>query len=125
MGVGRLTIFTIFFRRSEYSSEMCSCLLADKLVTVILRGGSTLMSWITGTGCMLTSLAATYCGANPNQIFEAVAAASGVMKVCGAIAERRVREGMEGTASFRTRLIDAVSLLSAEELADQLHIEFL
>lgn len=35
-----------------------------------------------------------------------------VMKHCGETAEARVRKEMEGTASFRTRLIDAVSLLN-------------
>ena len=100
-------------------------LITDGNRTAVLRGGSELMSRITGAGCMLTSLTAAYCGANPNTLFEAVAAASGVMKVCGTLAERRVREEMEGTASFRTRLIDAVSLLTAEQLAEGLRIQLL
>lgn len=100
-------------------------LITDGTRTAVLRGGSALMGRITGAGCMLTSLTAVYCGANPNTLFEAVAAASGVMKVCGTLAERRVREEMEGTASFRTRLIDAVSLLTAEQLAEGLRIQLL
>ena len=100
-------------------------LITDGNRTAVLRGGSELMSRITGAGCMLTSLTAAYCGANPNTLFEAVAAASGVMKVCGTLAERRVREEMEGTASFRTRLIDAVSLLTTEQLAEGLRIQLL
>ena len=100
-------------------------LITDGNRTAVLRGGSELMSRITGAGCMLTSLTAAYCGANPNTLFEAVAAASGVMKVCGTLAERRVREEMEGTVSFRTRLIDAVSLLTAEQLAEGLRIQLL
>ena len=100
-------------------------LITDGNRTAVLRGGSELMSRITGAGCMLTSLTAAYCGANPNTLLEAAAAASGVMKVCGTLAERRVREEMEGTASFRTRLIDAVSLLTAEQLAEGLRIQLL
>lgn len=100
-------------------------LITDGTRTAVLRGGSALMGRITGAGCMLTSLTAVYCGANPNTLFEAVTAASGVMKVCGTLAERRVREEMEGTASFRTRLIDAVSLLTAEQLAEGLRIQLL
>ena len=100
-------------------------LITDGNRTAVLRGGSELMSRITGAGCMLTSLTAAYCGANPNTLFEAVVTASGVMKVCGTLAERRVREEMEGTASFRTRLIDAVSLLSAEQLSEGLSIQLL
>lgn len=100
-------------------------LITDGNRTAVLRGGSELMSRITGAGCMLTSLTAAYCGANPNTLFEAATAASGVMKVCGTLAERRVREEMEGTASFRTRLIDAVSLLTVEQLAEGLRIQLL
>ena len=100
-------------------------LITDGTRTAVLRGGSALMGRITGAGCMLTSLTAVYCGANPNTLFEAVVTASGVMKVCGTLAERRVREEMEGTASFRTRLIDAVSLLTAEQLAEGLRIQLL
>ena len=100
-------------------------LITDGNRTAVLRGGSELMSRITGAGCMLTSLTAAYCGANPNTLFEAAVTASGVMKVCGTLAERRVREEMEGTASFRTRLIDAVSLLTTEQLAEGLRIQLL
>ncbi|MBS6640164.1 MAG: hydroxyethylthiazole kinase [Clostridiaceae bacterium] len=100
-------------------------LITDGTRTAALRGGSALMSRITGAGCMLTSLTAAYCGTNPNTLFEAAVTASGVMKVCGTLAERRVREEMEGTASFRTRLIDAVSLLTTEQLAEGLRIQLL
>ena len=46
------------------------------------------------------------------------------MDVCGELAYRRVREAMEGTASFRTRLIDAVSLLTDNAL-DALNVQIL
>ena len=58
-------------------------------------------------------LTGVYCGANPDILLEAAVTASEVMKHCGETAEARVRKEMEGTASFRTRLIDAVSLLNA------------
>ena len=93
-------------------------LITDGKRTAVLRGGSELMGRITGAGCMLTSLTALYCGANPNTLFEAAVAAAEVMNHCGEQAEMRVRKEMEGTASFRTRLIDAVSLLAADDLAN-------
>ena len=93
-------------------------LITDGQRTAVLRGGSELMGRITGAGCMLTSLTALYCGANPNTLFEAAVAAAEVMNHCGEQAEMRVRKEMEGTASFRTRLIDAVSLLAADDLAN-------
>ena len=80
---------------------------------------------ITGAGCMLTSLTGVYCGANPDILLEAAVTASEVMKHCGETAEARVRKEMEGTASFRTRLIDAVSLLNADELTPNLCLQIL
>ena len=81
-----------------------------------MRGGSKLMRRITGAGCMLSALTGVYCGANPDTLFDAAVTASEVMKNCGETAGARVRKEMEGTASFRTRLIDAVSLLDADAL---------
>ena len=116
-----------FSRRTGVVALMTGALdlITDGKRTAVLRGGSALLRRITGAGCMLTSLTAACCGANPDTLLEAAAAAAGVMKVCGEQAERRVREEMEGTASFRTRLIDAVSRLTDDELAEGLRIELL
>ena len=77
--------------------------------------------------CLLFAPALTgvYCGANPDILLEAAVTASEVMKHCGETAEARVRKEMEGTASFRTRLIDAVSLLNADELTPNLCLQIL
>lgn len=99
-------------------------LISDGSRTAVVRGGCEMMSRITGAGCMLTALTAAYCGANPERLFESAVAAAGVMDVCGELAYRRVREAMEGTASFRTRLIDAVSLLTDDAL-DALNVQIL
>ncbi|MFQ9126398.1 MAG: hydroxyethylthiazole kinase [Butyricicoccaceae bacterium] len=96
--------------------------ITDGKRTAVLCGGSELLRRITGAGCMLTSLAGVYCGAAPDRLFEAAVTASEVMKHCGEIADARVRKEMEGTASFRTRLIDAVSLLSADELTSRIRL---
>ena len=99
--------------------------ITDGTRTAVVRGGSAYLRRITGAGCMLTSLTGVYCGANPNTLLEAAVTASEVMKHCGETAEARVRKEMEGTASFRTRLIDAVSLLDADELTSKLCLQIL
>ena len=96
--------------------------ITDGTRTAVVRGGSAYLRRITGAGCMLTSLTGVYCGANPDILLEAAVTASEVMKHCGEIADARVRKEMEGTASFRTRLIDAVSLLSADELTSRIRL---
>ena len=99
--------------------------ITDGKRTAVLSGGSELLRRITGAGCMLTSLTGVYCGAVPDKLLEAAVTASEVMKHCGEQAEGRVRKEMEGTASFRTRLIDAVSLLDAEEIASNARLHLL
>lgn len=103
--------------------------ITDGTRTAVVRGGSAYLRRITGAGCMLTSLTGVYCGANPDTLpdtlLEAAVTASEVMKHCGETAEARVRKEMEGTASFRTRLIDAVSLLNADELTPNLCLQIL
>ncbi len=99
--------------------------ITDGTRTAVVRGGSAYLRRITGAGCMLTSLTGVYCGANPNTLLEAAVTASEVMKHCGETAEARVRKEMEGTASFRTRLIDAVSLLDVDELTSKLCLQML
>lgn len=89
----------------------------------VVRGGSALMGRITGAGCMLTSLITTLCGACPDDPFGAAVTAVAAMDVCGELAERRVCEMREGTASFRTRLIDAVSCLTPALLAQHARVE--
>ena len=100
-------------------------LVTDGTQTAVLRGGCEMMSRITGAGCMLTALTGAYCGANPDRPFAAAVAAVAVMDACGEAAYERVREAMEGTASFRTRLLDAVSLLNEKELETRLHLQIL
>ena len=100
-------------------------LVTDGTRTVALYGGCEMMGRITGAGCMLTALTACYCGANPNCPFEAAVAAVGVMDICGEAAYEQVKRAGEGTASFRTRLIDAVSRFEAEDFAGKLHLRLL
>lgn len=100
-------------------------LVTDGTRTAVLYGGCEMMGRITGAGCMLTALTACYCGANPCQPFEAAVAAVGVMDICGETAYQQVKRAGEGTASFRTRLIDAVSVFKTENLADKLRLQLL
>ena len=100
-------------------------IITDGIQTVLLRNGCALMSRITGSGCMLTSLIGTFCGAMPNSIFEAVFSACAVMDIAGELAdERRIKNGT-GNASFRTDLIDAVFNMDPDTLTARLNIELL
>ncbi len=98
-------------------------IVANSNEAFAIRNGHPLMSKITGTGCMLTSVVAAYCGANPNEIFKSTAAAVSTMGYCGELAHQKAEEMDAGTSSFRMYLIDAMSKLNFLQLQGGMNIE--
>ena len=90
-------------------------LVADDNQCYVIRNGSPIMSRITGTGCMLSGLAAAYAVANPDNITEAVAAAVCLMGLAGEIGVSDMKEN-EGNSSLRNHIIDAIYNMDAEKL---------
>ena len=74
-----------------------------------------MMSAVTGTGCQLSALTAAFVTANPERTLEAAAAAVCAMGLCGEIAHKRLTE-MDGNASYRNYLIDAMYRLTPAAL---------
>jgi hydroxyethylthiazole kinase len=92
--------------------------------TYIIENGDSMMSKITGTGCMLTALIGSYCGANYDNILDATACAVASMSVAGELAHKRLETSNHyGTSSYRTFIIDAISELNIETLNKELQIE--
>ena len=81
-----------------------------------------MMSSITGTGCQLSALIAAYVTANPNTPLEATAAAVCLMGVCGEKAYEKLTE-LDGNATYRNYIMDAVYNLTGEELEKQAKYE--
>lgn len=93
-------------------------LITNGIDCYLIRNGHPMMSKITGSGCMLTCVIGCYLGANADPLTAASAAVC-AMGLCGEIAA----EESQGTASFRTALIDAMSLLTAEQLSGGAQVE--
>ncbi len=99
-------------------------IVADAKKAYAIRNGDSLMSKITGTGCMLTAIIAGFSGANPENILDATAAAVSAMGLCGEIArERLLKTEGGGTSTYRTYLIDAMSNLNTEILNGGIKLE--
>lgn len=81
----------------------------------IIRNGHPMMSSITGTGCQLSALTAAFVTANRDCVPEAAAAAVIAMGVCGETAFKRLGE-LDGNATYRNYIIDAVYRLTPEDL---------
>lgn len=93
-------------------------LITDGKECYMIKNGHVMMSKITGSGCMLTCVIGCYLGANANPL-TATSAAICAMGLCGELA---YQEGI-GTASFRTRLIDTMSNLTAQQLTGGAQVE--
>lgn len=90
-------------------------IVADADRAVAIKNGTPVMGKITGTGCMLTCVTAAYAVANPDALFEAVVAAVAGSGVAGEMAQARMQP-VDGNASFRTYLIDALYNMNGEAL---------
>lgn len=97
-------------------------IVADETKAYVIRNGKALMSKITGMGCMLSGVVAAYCAANPDAVLDGAAAAVAAMGLCGEIAYDRL-EQKDGTSTYRTYIIDAMSNLDDETLEEGMKIE--
>lgn len=97
-------------------------MVADQEKTYCIRNGHPMMRLVTGTGCQLSALTAAFAAANPNMPLEAAAAAVCAMGVCGEIGFRRLGE-MDGNASYRNYIIDAMYHLTPERLEKEARYE--
>ena len=90
-------------------------IVADADRAYAIGNGSPIMGKITGAGCMLTCVTAAYAVANRDNLLEGVVAAIAGMGIAGEIAAARMQP-VDGNASFRTYLIDALFNMSGEAL---------
>lgn len=90
-------------------------IVADSEKAYCIFNGHPLMSTITGSGCQLTCLIAAYVTANPQMPLLATAAAACAMGLCGEKAQKRMT-ALDGNASYRNYLLDAVNQLTGDEL---------
>lgn len=99
-------------------------IVSDGRKVFCVHNGCSFMGRITGTGCMASGVLAAFAAAGRDRLFEAAVAATVCMGVSGEMAARRLKKG-EGTGSFRTYLLDAVSCLKPRELDRQARLECL
>lgn len=90
-------------------------LVADAKKCYVIRNGRPEMGRITGTGCQLSGIMTTFLAANREQPLKAAAASVCMMGLAGQIAWEHMREG-EGNATFKNRMMDAISLMDGEML---------
>lgn len=89
--------------------------VSDGRQVCLLDNGHRILADVTGTGCMTTSLIATFCGAADDNFTAAVAGIIS-MGLAGETAQASLHHG-EGIGTFKTRLLDSIYHLTPEILA--------
>ena len=92
-----------------------SDIVTDGKKTFRVLNGHPMMRSVTGAGCQLSALLGAFAAANPNRIPEAALAAVCTMGLCGETAHHRLSP-LEGNATYRSYIIDAVFNLTSTEL---------
>lgn len=88
---------------------------------ILIHNGNSMMSKITGTGCMLTSLIAAHAASN-NNYFSACISAIAQMTIAGEIAFERMNK-FDGNSSYRNYLIDAINQLDEKKIKERVNYE--
>ncbi len=91
-------------------------IVCDGETAYVIRNGHPMMSAVTGTGCMLSAITAAYVTATPEDPLGAAAAAVCAMGLAGEMAHGRLT-ALDGNASYRNYIIDAIYTMTPEQLA--------
>lgn len=98
-------------------------ILSDGETTIAIDNGDEMMPYITGSGCMLSSIVGSCIGAtNP---LEGTMLAALLMTIAGEKARSKVDSENTGTGSFRAYLIDYLYKLDGQTLINNSNIEIL
>ena len=91
-------------------------IITDGTRLVHVSNGTPQLSGVTGTGCMLGALGASYLAVQPDM--DAAVAACAVLGICGQLAETD-----RGCGSFMVNLMDALSTVKDADIAQYLNME--
>ena len=90
-------------------------IVTDGKTLYCVHNGHSMMKTVTGSGCQLSSLLGAYVTANPEKPLQATLAAVCAMGLSGEIAHERLSP-LDGNASYRNYIIDAIYNLTPEVL---------
>lgn len=96
--------------------------VSDGRQVCLLDNGHRILADVTGTGCMTSSLVATFCGVTKDYFTASVAGIIS-MGLAGEMSQASLRHG-EGIGTFRSRLFDSIYNLSPETLAKEGKIRY-
>lgn len=93
-------------------------IITDGSNTYLITNGCEMLSMITGTGCMLTAIIATYISSH--DILEGTILATILMGICGELSQH-----VKGTGSFKIELIDSIFNISDDIITERIKCKFI
>ena len=90
-------------------------IVTDGKTVFRVHNGHSMMKTVTGSGCQLSALLGAYVSANPENALQAALAAACAMGLAGEIGCARLGP-LDGNASYRNYIIDAIYNLTPEAL---------
>ena len=92
-------------------------IISNGTETALVQNGRREMSLVTGTGCVLNVLAATYM--SQSDAFTGCIAAAVIFGICGELAEHK-----NGMASYKNAMLDKIYTLTDDEIRDNIKLNF-
>lgn len=90
-------------------------IISNGTYTYVIKNGCEMLSMMTGTGCMLTGIIASYISSG--SILEGTVLAIALMGICGELSQH-----VKGTGSFRTELIDNMFNISDDMITKKIRM---
>ena len=95
-------------------------IISDGKQIITVHNGSEMMSKVTGMGCMSSAMLGAFLSVENS--LESAAACCVVMGICGEMAEEETCRLGSGIGTFHIKFLDAVSLLTKEQIAQRVII---
>lgn len=93
-------------------------IITNSTHTYLITNGCEMLSMVTGTGCMLTALIASYISSG--NILDSTVLAVALMGICGELSQH-----VKGTGSFRTELIDNMFSISDDVIIKKIRYKLI
>ncbi len=90
-------------------------IVSDENTAYVIKNGHEMMTTVTGTGCMLSALTASFVAPNTDDVLSATVAAVCSMGLAGEIAYTRMSK-LDGNSTYRNYLIDAIYNMTGKML---------
>lgn len=98
-------------------------IVANEDKAYVIYNGHPMMSRITGSGCMLSGLCTAFISTNKDHMLDACALAFICNGIAGEMAYDKMIERHSGNATYRNDLIDAIYLMTPQNIKERAHYE--